>query len=43
MERAYKAIAERVWTNILHTSSELPWDERAAISFSPAQSVSEGG
>ena len=33
LHAVYHAQAARVWTNMLHTSSEIPWDERVEISL----------
>jgi general stress protein 26 len=34
-QRVYHATARRAWTNLLHTSDDIPWDERIEIALQP--------
>lgn len=33
LHRVYRANALHVWTNVLHTEDEIPWDERVEIAL----------
>ena len=35
LHAVYHAQATRVWINVLHTSGEVPWDERVEITLPP--------